>query len=308
MSIVKLLNQLADRGQPLRTAPLTQLTGLTDEERTELSANWPSLPVERRRQIVERLALIAEDNVEMDFDAVFFEALHDADAEVRAGAILGLWEYRERDLIPHLVDLVERDSSVAVRAEAALGLGRFVVLGEFDEARPRDVEQVTTTLRAVLANTAEVVEVRARAVEALGASSAPWVRDIIHDAYASGNDAFLIAALRAMGRSADTYWLPTVIAEMQSGSGELRFEAAAAAGSIEDEEAVPYLVELLDDDDSEVREQAVASLGEIGGEEAIEALRLRLQQTEDIDMREAIQSALDEAEFGDDPLGFSVGR
>ena len=305
MSIQRSLTEIADGGAPLRSAPLTNLTGLTDDERAELAAVWPSVPVERRRQVIERLGALAEDNVELDFDAVFFEALHDSDAAVRIGAIRGLWEYGERDLIPELLNLLQDDANPAVRAEAALALGRFVMLGEFEEARPRDVEQITNALRAVAADPAEVVEVRARAVESLGASSQPWARDLIHDAYDSGEQRLTVAAVHAMGRSADNYWLPTVLDELRSDDVEMRYEAAAACGMIEDEEAVPHLVELLDaDEDAEVREQAINALGEIGGEEAVEALRAQANSGDER-MREAARLALDEAEFGDDPLGFS---
>ena len=305
MSIQRCLTEIADADTPLRSTGLTRLTRLSAEERAELATAWPALPVERRRLVVERLAGLAEDNVELDFDAVFLQALSDPDAAVRLGAIRGLWEHVDRELIPRLIDLLQQDPNPVVRAEAALSLGRFVMLGELDEARPRDVELVTDALRAVAADPTEVVEVRARAVEALGASSQPWARDLIHDAYDSTDPRLMASAVHAMGRSADSYWLPTVIDELQSDSAEMRYEAAAAAGSIEDEEAVPYLIELLDDEDPDVREQVIGALGEIGGEEAIEALR---GQAESGDERtqEAALRALEEAEFGEDPLG--LGR
>jgi HEAT repeat protein len=106
-----------------------------------------------------------------------------------------------------------------------------------------------------------------------------------------------------MGRSADTYWLPTVLNELQSDDPEVRYEAAAAAGMIEDEEAVSDLIAMVDDEDSDVREQVLMALGAIGGEEAIEALR-ELANSPDERTREAAMQALEEAEFGDDPLGF----
>jgi HEAT repeat protein len=303
MSIERTINELADRDAPLRSAPLTSLTGLSGDERLELASLWPTLPVERRRQVVERLTSLAEDNVELDFDAVYFEALGDPDAAVRIGAIRGLWEHTDRDVIPPLVALLHDDPNPIVRAEAALALGRFVLMGEFDEARPHDVETVTTALRRTIGDTAEVVDVRARAVEAVGASSQPWARDIIEDAYNSADQRLVASAIHAMGRSADPYWLPTLITELENPEAEIRYEAVAACGMIEDEDAVPDLIALLDDEDTEVREQTVAALGAIGGPDAVEALRERLATADDEHTRERLQAALDEAEFGDDPMG-----
>lgn len=303
MSIRNALNEIVDPGLPLRSAGLAQLTKLTDDERREFAETWPDVPVERRRQVLEQLMDLAEDNIELDFDVIFFEALDDNDPSVRISAIRGLWEHEHRDVIPRLISLVENDENAAVRAEAALALGRFVMLGEFEEARPRDVEAVTDALRRVVDDTAEAIEVRARAVESLGASSQPWARDIIHDAYDSGDPRLMTSAIHAMGRSADAYWIPTIIDELQNDDPEIRYEAASSAGMIEDEEAVPYLIDIVGDEDSDVREQVLIALGAIGGEEAIAALR-ELTDSPDERTREAAMQALEEAEFGDDPLGF----
>jgi HEAT repeat protein len=304
MSIQKTLPDIIDEHKPLRSTQLKELTALTDDERGELARAWPSAPVERRRQIVEQLATLAEDNVELDFDAVFLEAFDDDDATVRIGAIRGLWEHTDRELVPRLIATLQDDPIPAVRAEAALALGRWVLMGEFEQARPRDVEVVTDALRRTAADSTEPPEVRARAVEAAGASSQPWARDLIHDAYDSGEPELLTAAVHAMGRSADSYWTATVIYELHSDDPTLRYEAASAAALIEDEQTVPYLIALLDDPDAEVREQAIMALGEIGGEEAIDALRGQAN-AEDERMREAAVAALEQAEFGDDPLGLS---
>jgi HEAT repeat protein len=302
MSIEKSLTDIVDEHKPLRSTQLADLTALDESELREFARAWPRVPLERRLEILEQLSQLAEDNVEFDFDAVFTEALADPDAAVRIAAIRGLWEHTGRDLIPRLIALLHDDDNAAVRAEAALALGRWVMLGEFEEARPRDVETVTIALRRTATDPTEPPEVRGRAVESLGASSQPWARDLIHDAYDSGDPRLVTAAVHAMGRSADSYWLSTVIDELQSDDVELRYEAALASASIGDEDAVPYLVDALDDEDAEVREQVIMALGEIGGEAAIDALRERANSPDER-TREAAIAALEQAEFGDDPLG-----
>jgi HEAT repeat protein len=303
MSIDTILAGLRDPAKPVSATELTGLSGLSDDERRAFGQSWPSLPVERRRQVVGELSSLTEDNVELDFDAIFLDTLTDEDAEVRVASVRGLWEYSGRDAIPGLLSLLGDDPNAAVRSEAALALGRYVLAGEFDEARPRDVEEVTDALRRTAADPTEPPEVRGRAVESLGASSRPWARDVIHNAYDSGDPRLVTSAIHAMGRSADNYWIATLIDELQSDDAEIRYEAATACGMIEDEEAVPYLIDLLADDDAEVREQAIVALGAIGGDDAIEALREQAT-SEDERMREAALQSLDEAEFGDDPLGF----
>jgi HEAT repeat protein len=291
MSLDSYLPELADTGRPLKTAKLTNLSHLSAEERAALARVWPGIDPERRLQIVQRLNDVTDDNPEYDFSAVFIACIEDADSRVRAAAIEGLWEYEERDLIPILVERLHADADADVRAAAALALGRFVVLGEFDGLRPGDLSTIEDVLTETINDSAEVEEVRARALEALGARSEPWVRDLIADAYASGEHRMQVSAVHAMGRSCDSYWLPDVIQQMQSDDAELRYEAATAAGMIGDEGAVPHLVFLIGDEDSEVQEVAIEALAEIGGSDARTALSQQLHNPDER-LREAAREAI----------------
>lgn len=305
MSITAFLRELADPATPLKTGRLSRLSNLDDDDRASLAASWPDLPSERRGMVLERLTELAEDNPELDFDAVFLTALHDHDPTLRRLAIDGLWEHEDRDVIPPLIDLMQRDPNAEVRAAAALALGRFVLLGEFGDLRPSDHERVIKALRATLTDVTEPPEVRGRALESVGGCSQTWARDLIEDAYAGGDERMVASALHAMGRSADSYWLPTLIRELESGDAALRFEAATSLGQIEDEEAVPALAERLDDEDWEVTLAAIQALGEIGGPDAVVALRERLDD-DDERMRDAVAEALEQAEFGNDPMGMQL--
>jgi HEAT repeat protein len=85
----------------------------------------------------------------------------------------------------------------------------------------------------------------------------------------------------------------------------MRFEAASALGSLEDQEAVDPLTALLNDEDVEVRTAAIGALGEIGGPVAKAALEELLAEGDEL-VQDAVVEALAEADFADDPLGFSA--
>lgn len=297
MALESYFDELADYGRPLRIGKLTNLSGLTPEERVEFGGRWPEIEADRRLQIVSELVELAEDNPELDFTNVLLDCLVDTDARVRAAAIDGLWEYDERSFIPTLIDLLRGDEDVEVRASAALALGRFVVLGEFGRLRASDLTSIEDVLTEVINDTAEAEEVRARAVEAIGARSETWVRDIIADAYSSGIHRMEVSALNAMGRSCDPYWLPDVIRHLQSDDPEFRYEAAIAAGMIGDEQAVPHLAFLINDEDSEAQEMAIEALGEIGGGEAEAILRRELNHPDER-VREVVREALASIDLG----------
>lgn len=300
------LEELRDSTRPLVVSKLVNLSNLSPEELAPLLGVWPTIAVDRRRRILNELAGLAEDNVELNFDEVFRAALADADSEVRKVAVRGLWEYMERDLIEPLVRLLHEDAEPAVRTESAMALGRFVLRAEFEELRPADAERVEKALRHTIDDAAEVAEVRARAVEALGARSVAWVRTIIQDAYDSPEQRLRVSGVHAMGRNCDPVWLPVLFRELASEDPEMRYEAAAACGSIGDEVSLPHLLPLIEDEDAEVQVAAIEALGAIGGRVAKRALERVVRDPRE-HVREAALAALAEADFNDAPLGFGYG-
>ncbi|MHB8375760.1 MAG: HEAT repeat domain-containing protein [Dehalococcoidia bacterium] len=305
MSLDTLLTELNDPASPVHATDLTSLSTLRDEDRARFLLAWRTMSVQRRRDIIDRLADMAEDNVELDFNNVFFIGLVDDDVQVRAESVKGLWEYEGDDLTGVLVRLL-RDPEAIVRAEAALGLGRFLLRFELEARTDPLTAQVETALRGVATGERELPEVRARAIEALGARAAPWVHDLIEDAYASGDPRLRVSAVHAMGRSADPDWLPTIIEEMHSEDSELRFEAATAAGALGDEDAVSELSGLTVDDDPEVQEAAIGALGQIGGPAARSVLHSIASDNRDPRVLDAVSDALGEADFTEDPLGLRL--
>ena len=131
-----------------------------------------------------------------------------------------------------------------MRAQAALALGRFVMLHEEGRLRDRYFDAVETGLRATLDRTDETVDVRARALEAIGSHNEQVVRDAIRDAYESDLHRLKVSAVNAMGRSCDDRWLPLLIRELTSDDPEIRYEAAVACGNVADERAIPHLAKL----------------------------------------------------------------
>jgi HEAT repeat protein len=305
LSLETLIPQLQDQGQPVPTAELTSLSALDRPGMETFLEVWRSLSVQRRRDIIDRLIDLAEDNVELDFNNVYLVGLLDDDVQVRAESVKGLWEYEGDDLVVLLMKML-RDPEAIVRGEVALGLGRFLLRAELDGDANGRIAEVEETLRGVLEDETELAEVRGRALEALGVRSHPWVRDMIDDAYGSGERRLRISAIHAMGRNANLEWLPIIQQEMESEDAEMRFEAATAAGALADEEAVPDLARLAEDEDAEVQEAAISALGQIGGSGVKSVLHAIAAEHKDERVLDAVSDALSEAEFIDDPLGFRM--
>jgi len=300
-----LLQELSDPSKRVSSAGLTRLSNLTTAQLSSFVSVWRSLDRAARTQRLRELIELTEDSAELNFDGIFLEALVDPDAGVRSEAIQGLWEYESRDLIEPLLTLLEEDPDAAVRMHAALALGRFVLQAEFEAIPDRDAQRVADALRRAFDDPVEAVEVRGRALESLGPRSEEWVRDLIDDAFASGDRRLELSAVHAMGRSADVDWLPSVLGQLESDDEEMRYEAVVAAGSIADAEAVSHLQTVLHDEDMEVQMAAIGALGEIGGEEARDALRELLGEGDER-FAEAIAAALAEIDFEEDPLALQL--
>ena len=305
MSLETLLPSLGNPEKLPHATDLIALSNLGGDDLTRFLGVWGGLSIQRRRDVVDALADLIEDNVELDFTSVFMAGLTDSDVQVRADSIKALWEYEDDDLVKPLLALLG-DPEALVRGEAALGLGRALMRMELldrDDALAQEIEEA---LRGVVHNESELTEVRGRALEAVGVRGKEWVTDLIDEAYASGDRRLSLSAVHAMGRNADLNWMPTIIEEMGSEDGEMRFEAATAAGALGDEEAIPHLAEITGDDDSEVQEAAIASLGLIGGPSARSVLHAVAAEYRDERVLDAVSEALAEADFAEDPLGFKL--
>ena len=99
MSFEALLAELENPDQSVRVSDLTSLSALHGEERERFLQAWRALSIQRRREVIDRLADLTEDNVDFDFTAVFFTGLLDDDVQVRAESIKALWEYESEDLV-----------------------------------------------------------------------------------------------------------------------------------------------------------------------------------------------------------------
>ncbi len=279
--------------------PSDRLTSLSDLDRKGLERFvevWQRLSVDRRRLLIERLGDQADRHIELTFEIINRHAITDPDEEVRRLAIRNLWECEDPKLVPPLLDTLRSDPSLRVRAEAAIALGRFLLLGELEKIPPQLLAEIEELFLEVIAEDPDS-SLFCPCVEALGYSSRQEVIEIIERAYASSDDSRKRSALLAMGRSYNRRWVDTILREMQSPSPILRSEAARAAGELEMREAVPTLLELLDDVHELVRRAAVWSLGQIGGDQAERALSRLKARGEDPQMAQDLEDALDHISF-----------
>ncbi|MDP2728734.1 MAG: HEAT repeat domain-containing protein, partial [Dehalococcoidia bacterium] len=183
MTLDKILADLSNNEKPLANGRLTYLSALSKEEVRVLEETWRSIELPRRHELVERLVDLAEDNAGLDFHAVFRLCLQDPEPAIQVMAIEGLWECEGRWLLVTLERLLACDQTVEVRAAAAGALGRFTLRAELGKLRPEEKQKLEDVLFTCIGNTQEPINVRRRAVEAVGHLSQERVTAVIEDAY-----------------------------------------------------------------------------------------------------------------------------
>lgn len=280
--------------ESLKAAWLYGLSTIGPQDYETFKQAWPRISAARRRKVMQRLVELAEANFEVDFKPIFLHGLADEDPEVRVAAIEGLWEHEDAALIAPLVHLLRADPELQVRAAAATAMGQFVLLGELEKIDGAAALLAEQSLLETIRHPDEDIEVRRRAVEAVGYSSKVGIRNVIEAAYFDDHPRMRVSALFAMGNSADMFWIPTLLRELENDDPEFRFHAAHACGRLEAAETVHPLIALIErETDYEVQGAAIWSLGRIGGSTALRALET-LAEDEDEVVREVAQEALDE--------------
>jgi HEAT repeat protein len=302
-----ILKHLQDVSTPFPPKDLYHFSDLGPADLDALERVWPTIPVERRRNVMDDLSEISDANFEVTFESVFRLGLEDEDPQVRATSIRSLWEAESLDLIAPFIEFMEHDPVPEVRAAAATALGSYVYQGELEELPERHARRIEEALLQVIGGE-DAPEVRRRALEAISYSGRPEIPGLIEAAYGSSDDRFRVSAVFAMGRHGEAErWARPVLAELENGAPELRFEAARAAGELGLNEAVPALTQLAEDGDQQVRQAAIWSLSQIGGPEPRRVLTELLALTDESENEyDFIEEALDNLDFTDDLQNFDL--
>jgi HEAT repeat protein len=305
-----ILHEIQDLSKPYEPHSLEKLSDLTPEQFKVLKEAWPGLKPDRRIAIMEGLEEIMEVETRYYFVDIARFALEDLNPKVRTSALRILYEEDDHKFIPIFIRMMNKDPEPEVRATAASTLGYFVYLGELEEIPEELVTRVLDAL-VVKMNGDDLPLVRRRALESMGFSSRSDVNALIRIAYQSKDKEWIASALFAMGRSGISAWEKFVLEELDNPEPDIQLEAVRSAGEMSLEAAREPLFKLLENSDildDDVRLAIMISLSLIGGEGVRELLETALENSEDEEEIEILESALEDLDFTDElerPLLFN---
>ncbi len=304
----RILDTLGNEASALTPKLLEALSDLSPAEAEALKNAWPSIKVQRRRDIVTALVDFMDEDYVVSFESLSAAIMDDPDAQVRAGAIRLLWDNGQPHMARTLLDRLQNDPDPEPRAEIAAVLGSYIYLGELEELQPPLKTRIEDSLLSA-ARTDSSPLVQRRAVEALGFSSRPEVPALIESAYKHADPHWIISALVAMGRSNDNRWEEHVLRAFTHENPSVRLAAIEAAGALSLESArIPLLASLDEDENTDIFRATIWSLSQIGGED-VRTYFFNLLDTieEDEDLAEFIEEALENLTFTEGNPGLDFG-
>jgi len=300
---VKVLLSLGDNLR-LSQYPIL-VAGLSDlgvQEAQSLLSAWRKLDVTKRRDINERLVEKIEHDYMLDYRSWAIMTIQDDDPEVRATGVELLWDDESIDTLHTLMELIRKEKAIEVRVVAFQVLGRFILLGEYEQFDSDDIQIAQQLAYTTWHNHQEPIEIRRRALEAFANCTDDRLPAMIAEAYKSHLTEVQASALFAMGRSYDNQWNEIVLKELDNENPQIRYEAIRAAGELEIKKAVQQLGRLArDDSDREIMLMAIWSLGEIGGDlptKILTRLAEMAEESDDDDLIDAIDEAIQTASLG----------
>lgn len=301
LSITEIITHLQNHDEPLKHTILAELSNLSRQELGELKKSWQTLSIRRRKELMERLVELGENNFEFNFDIIFRDLLNDQDPEIRQRAIQGLWESEDASLILPLIRLMGNDDSPKVRTAAIAALGKFSLLAEHGKIHNEYTDRLLALLLSKVNDKKDSIAMRMRALEAVAPFSSPLVVQAIGQAYHSKSRKIRLSAIYAMGKNCSERWLPSLIKELRNEDAEFRYEAVVALAEMETQSVAGEIARLVADPDFEVQQAAIRTLGQIGGSTAKQALVDCLKSSSEA-VRHSAEQSLAELSIYDSPM------
>ncbi|MDD2923523.1 MAG: HEAT repeat domain-containing protein [Anaerolineales bacterium] len=269
---------------------------------------WRDVAPARKLILLDELLARLDSDTIVSYEEIGRELLADADAQVRTRAIGLLAESNDPRIVNDLTDILLRDVDLAPRIQSARLLGEFILLAELEELPEETQRKAESALRSVI-KSGDDSSLRKQALESFGYSSNAELNDLIESAFERADPAWVASALRAMGRSKDSErWGEDVTSMLLDEEPQIRHAAVEAAGELLIEEAAPIMINMLEDEeeDEDVASAAIWSLSQIGGEDARVYLIHLIEQTEDENLLEYLEDALDNLNFNEDLNKFDL--
>jgi HEAT repeat protein len=301
ISFQTVLDHLLESKKEIPHSHLQHYSDLDPESLGRFLDIWKRINPSRKLTLLDELLANLDSDTLVSYEEIGRALLEDADGDVRARAIGLLAESDDPKLVDKMIGILLNDPDLAPRIEAANLLGEFVLLGELEELDEALHLKAEDALISVFRSDGNP-SLQRRTLEALGYSSREEIVSIIESAFERVDPAWVASALRAMGRSHDNHWDDDVAGKLLDPDPRVRVAAVEAAGELSIDQAGPIMLQMLEDEEEEddVISAAIWSLSQIGGEDTRIYLLNLLDQTDDEELIEFLEDAIENLDFNEE--------
>ncbi len=289
---------LLEETEPFSPQFLQLFSDISPQDLKMVKNIWSKVSRERKSALLIDLEKLMRVDTLVSCDDFGLYALDDDDPTVKSLAIDLLWECSDLNLASRFIKILEEDKDPELSAAAASGLGKFVLLGELEEIPADTAKKILDTLvKKYLSNGDQ--RLKQSILESLGYVSNSQIDGFIKEAIQKPEKDWILSALFAIGRSANTDWSKTVLEKLDDLDPEVQLEAIKAAGELEISEAKEIISEILEGSspEDEIHLQSIWSLSMIGGNDVLKLFN-KLYDSSDSEKETAmLEMAMDNLEL-----------
>lgn len=291
MRINDLIDTLRTSSSPLSEIQLTQLTELKLAERELLADIWNDLPKARRSGVIEQLALRSNAFLTNDIGVAIYNVETESDLKAKSLELIDVLESAGALEVMVNAALTAPEKSLRLDAIQQLGLCAYHV--EIEEIEENLGDRAVAALFSLKKD--PDMEIQQAALIAISYLSTDEVENWIKEAFVRQSISWQETALIAVGRNLSSEWNSRVIDGLYSKAPGIRQAAIISSGEMGLETARDRLIELLDEEmGSDLFEDVITALSKIGGENVQTIFEAIIANTDDEELQEFIQEALEE--------------
>ena len=296
MNVNELINTLKDSSSILPDRLGYFLASYNRAEVADLCGHWLEIPLTKREEVIRLLEQHSSSYLTDEIALALFQVETDPGIKIRCMDLMDMTDSQDSTRVVIKTALEEADKNVRLKAIDLLSKCAYDI--ELDEI---DLELGAEVMRGLLSLRKDPdEEIQQSALYSASFVYSDEVENWIKEAFNKKGNTWQETAMYAVGRNLNPDWESRVLDGLYSIHGGIRRAAILSAGDMSLENARERLIELLDEEiGSDLFEDVIISIGKVGGDNIREVLESIGENSDDEDVKDAVEEALMELELRD---------
>ncbi|HWS23235.1 MAG TPA: HEAT repeat domain-containing protein [Anaerolineales bacterium] len=296
MNVNELITLLKDSSGDLPDRLGYFLTSYNRAELADFCGHWQEIPLTKREEIIGLLEQHSSSYLTDEIALALFQAETDSNIKIRCMDLMDMTDSLDSTRMVIKAALEDADKNIRLKAIGLLSECAYdIELEEIDSELAADVMKALLSLRKDPDE-----EIQQSALYSASFVYSDEVEQWIKEAFNKKGNTWQETAMYAVGRNLNPDWESRVMDGLYSKHGGIRRAAILSAGDMSLENSRDRLIELLDEEiGSDLFEDVIIALGKVGGDNIRELLESIGENSDDEDVKDAVEEALMDLELRD---------